>query len=120
MKGRATPSRKISVSQPTSAHPPWRHTQSCSCASPRDTVQGGGTDAFLSSTRQDHFAFVWFVLMCLFPTEDRVGWQNEHPLNAKAEEEILSLGSSRRGCIRRRKRLGLKTGSVNETLDEVF
>ena len=49
-----------------------------------------------------------------------MGWQNEYPLNAKAEEEILSLGSSRRGCIRRKKRLGLKTGSVNETLDEVF
>ena len=58
MKGRDTPSRTISMSQPTSDHPPWRHTQNCSCASPRNTAQSGGTDAFLSSTRQDHFALV--------------------------------------------------------------
>lgn len=58
--------------------------------------------------------------MCLCPIEDHLGWQSGCPFNTKAEKETLSFGSSRRGCVRRRKRLGLKAGWVDETLDELF
>lgn len=80
----------------------------------------GGTNVFLASTRQDHSASAGLFFMCLFPTEDHLRWQSGHPLHTKAEEEIFSLGSSHRGCIRRRKRLGFKSGRVDETLDELF
>lgn len=66
------------------------------------------------------FRFGQFVLMCLCPMEDDLGWQSGRPFNTKAEKETLSFGSSQRGCIRRRKRLGLKAGWVDETLDELF
>lgn len=66
------------------------------------------------------FCFGRLVLMCLCPLEDHLGWQSGCPFNTKAETETLSFGSSRRGCIRRRKRLGLKAGGVDETLDELF
>lgn len=58
--------------------------------------------------------------MCLCPIEDHLGWQSGCPLNTKAEKETLSFGSSQRGCIWKRKRLGLKAGWVDETLDELF
>lgn len=52
--------------------------------------------------------------MCSFPTEDRLGWRSGCPFNTKAEKEILSFGSRRRGCTQRRKRLELKASQVDE------
>lgn len=68
-----------------------------------------------------HVSIIFVLLVCLmylFLTEDRGGWPHGCPGNTKAEKEMQSLGRGHRGCIRRRKRLGLKAGWVKETLDE--
>lgn len=59
-------------------------------------------------------------LRCLSPMEDHWGRQSGCPFNTKAEKETFFFGNSRRGCVQRRKRLGLKAGWVDETLDELF
>lgn len=121
MKSQAAPGHMISMSQHMSP-----------CHLPRhDTRNSGGPFSLRTlcrvvagtSSSPPHVGIVLLLLVCfwyLFPTEEHLRWQSACPFNTKAEKEILSSGSSHRGRIRRRKRLGFKSGRVDETLDELF
>lgn len=129
MKGETAPGPVMSTSQLVSpCHLPQHETQNFCChfflrTLCRVVVPMSFYPLYIKIILLWLFLFVFlcvFFLMCVFPIEDHLGWQSGCPFNTKAEKEILSLGSRRRGCLRRRKRLGLKAGQVKETLHELF
>lgn len=122
MKGQTAPGPMISMSQLVSpCHLPQHETQNFGCHFFLRTLCRVVSPMSFYPLYIE-ITLLWLVcfLMCVFPIEDLLGWQSGCPFNTKAEKEILSLGSSRRGCLRRRKRLVLKAGQGKETLHELF
>lgn len=121
MKGQAAPGPTIFMSQLVSlCHLSQHDTRNFGCHfSLRTLCRVMAPTSFYPPHVE--IVLLWLVCfsMCLFPTEDHLGWQSGCPFSTKAEKEILSFGNSRRGCLRRRKRLGLKAGQVDETLHEL-